>query len=360
MSPILIVVAVVAVLAIVVFFLTRGGSSSAAAHHGPPALTWRVTKVTKETPSTVSVEVDGAMDFKAGQFVLLRPKPELPWRAYSFSRAPGDALRLTVKRVPEGQVSTYVTGTLAAGDALEVKGPYGNFVLPASATKAVFIAGGSGVTPFLSMLHEQAKKGWPVAVVMVNAHRQAAEQVLNAELEALVAGSGGKFELVQVLDDGSNGATKGPPTKDVLAALLATREQPDLVAMCGPQPMMDGAREAALARWPGVTILEEKFTAAPESHGSAKVDVELVMDGKTKSFPVHEGEHVLAAARAAKLGLSAGCEMGACGVCRVKLLSGDIEVPEDSCLSDEERAQGYRLVCVGKVTQPGTRFEPAP
>ncbi len=360
MSPIVIVIAVVAVLAIVVFFITRGGSTPAASSRGPSALSWRVTKVTKETPSTVSLEVDAAMDFKAGQFVLLRPTAELPWRAYSFSRAPGDPLRLTIKLVPGGLVSTYVTGTLKEGDALEVKGPYGQFVLPASATKAVFIAGGSGVTPFLSQLHALAKQGWPTSVVMVNAHRLAAEQVLNAELEALAAGSGGKFELVQVLDDGANGAHQGPPTKDVLTSLLASREQPDLVAMCGPQAMMDGAREAAQARWPGVAVLEEKFSAAPESHGGASVDVELVMDGKTRTFPVHEGEHVLAAARTAKLGLSAGCEMGACGVCRVKLLSGDIEVPDDSCLSDDERAQGYRLVCVGKVSQPGCRFEPAP
>jgi ferredoxin len=195
---------------------------------------------------------------------------------------------------------------------------------------------------------------------MVDAHRSAEEQILKAELEALAQGSGGKFELIQLLDDGA-GAQRGPPTREVLAKLFEGREKPDVVATCGPQPMMDGVREVATARWPGVAVLEEKFSAAPEASGSgAAVDVEVVMDGKGRTFPVHQGEHVLAAARAAKIGLSAGCEMGACGVCRVKLLSGDIEVPEDSCLSDEERAQGYRLVCVGKVTQAGCRFEPAP
>ena len=127
----------------------------------PAALNWRVTSVTKETPSTVSFEVDGSMDFKAGQFVLLRPQASMPWRAYSFSRAPGATLRLTVKCVPNGQVSPHLTSKLAAGDLLEVKGPYGQFVLPASFQRALFIAGGSGVTPFISMLQEQSKKGWP-------------------------------------------------------------------------------------------------------------------------------------------------------------------------------------------------------
>jgi ferredoxin-NADP reductase len=360
MSPIVIVAAVVVVLAALAFFLTRSRGGAGPRAQAPAALRWKVTRLVRETPSTVSFEVDGTLDFKPGQFVLLRPKPELPWRAYSFSRAPGDALRLTVKHVPGGQVSSHVTQALKEGDALEVKGPYGQFVLPPHATRAIFVAGGSGVTPFVSMLHALAKQGWPTQVLMVDAHRSAEEQILKAELEALAQGSGGKFELIQLLDDGA-GAQRGPPTREVLAKLFEGREKPDVVATCGPQPMMDGVREVATARWPGVAVLEEKFSAAPEASGSgAAVDVEVVMDGKGRTFPVHQGEHVLAAARAAKIGLSAGCEMGACGVCRVKLLSGDIEVPEDSCLSDEERAQGYRLVCVGKVTQAGCRFEPAP
>ena len=84
-----------------------------------------------------------------------------------------------------------------------------------------------------------------------------------------------------------------------------------------------------------------------------------VASRKTKSFPVKDGEHVLAAARKAGFNLSAGCEMGACGVCRVKVLSGEIHIPDDACLSDGEKAEGYALVCVG-TAKGNCRIEPAP
>lgn len=339
------------------FFKKKAPEPSRAAP--PAALSWKVTTVTRETPSTVSFEVDASMEFKAGQFVLLRPTSALPWRAYSFSRAPGAPLRLTVKRVKDGQVSTHLTEKLAVGDVLEVKGPYGHFVLPQTFSRALFIAGGSGVTPFLSMLEEQKQKGWPSPISMLDFNRTGAEQILKAELDALVASSAGKLEIIHLLDDAPNGL-KGPPSKDVLGALLAGQSQPDVVAMCGPQAMMDLSREAVHARFPGVTVLEEKFTMSHDEGGSgATVTVELVQDGKSKPFPVKDGEHVLAAARKAGLNLSAGCEMGACGVCRVKVLSGEIHVPDDACLSDGEKAEGYALVCVGTVK--GTcRIEPAP
>ena len=325
----------------------------------PPALAWRVTTVTRETPSTISFEVDASMDFKAGQFVLLRPTAAMPWRAYSFSRAPGRPLRLTVKKVKDGQVSGHLTEKLAIADTLEVKGPYGHFILPATFTRALFIAGGSGVTPFLSILQEQEEKGWPASLCLLDFNRTGGEQILKAELDALVASSAGKLEIIHLLDDATS-APRGPPSNEVFEALLESQPQPDVVGMCGPEPMMDMARAATLARFPGVTVLEEKFTMSHDEHGSgATVTVELVQDGKTKPFPVRDGEHVLAAARKAGLNLSAGCEMGACGVCRVKVLSGEIHIPDDACLSDGEKAEGYALVCVGTV-KGACRIEPAP
>ncbi len=326
----------------------------------PPAnMSWRVTTVTPETPSSVSFEVDGTLNFKAGQFVLLRPNAQLPWRAYSFSRAPGRPLRLTVKRVEGGAVSTHVTQQLKAGDTLEVKGPYGQFVVPEGAKQLLFIAGGSGITPFLSILQEHESRGWPVPVLLLDFNRTQTEQILRAELDALISSSGGKLEVVHVLDDAADGH-KGPCSQELLGKLLEGRATPDLVGMCGPQPMMDLARQTVLGKYGPVTILEEKFSMAHEGNGSgASFTVEFVQGGKSQSFEVKDGEHVLAAARKQGVNLSAGCEMGACGVCRVRLLDGQIQVPDDACLSDSEKADGYALVCVGQA-KSNCRIEPAP
>lgn len=317
-------------------------------------LRWRVTQVTRETPTTISFEVDGTLDFKPGQFVLLRPTVDLPWRAYSFSRAPGQPLRLTVKHVPQGAVSTHLTSRLAAGDTVEVKGPYGQFIFPEGFTHAVCVAGGSGITPFLAMLHALDARGWPGKVTLYDFNRCQEEQILRAELDALVSRSQGKLEVLHQLDD-----AQGLPTAERVQGFLSAL-QPDVIAMCGPEPLMDLTRATVNTHFPGVRVLEEKFSVAHDGGGSgASHQVEVVMDGKARSFEVKENEHVLSAARKAGVELSAGCEMGACGVCRVRVLAGGIEIPEDACLSDGEKSEGYALVCVGKVKQ-NTRIEPAP
>jgi ferredoxin-NADP reductase len=358
MSPIVFVVGGVVALGLLIFVL-RGNSSGAARALPASAMNWSVTTVTPETPSAVSFEVDATLAFKAGQFVLVRPNAELPWRAYSFSRAPGAPLRLTVKRVPDGKVSTHLTTQLKTGDRLEVKGPYGHFLVPSSFTRALFVAGGSGITPFLSQLHEQATLGWPRSITLVYANRSRAETILRAEVEALLADANGKLEVVWVSDDESE-PLRGPLSKAVLASALEGRAPFDFIATCGPQPMMDNVRELATEKYPGVHVLEEKFSAAPEASATGPAhQVEVVIDGAPRAFTVKEGEHVLTAARTAGIGLSAGCEMGACGVCRVRMVDGTIDVPSDSCLSDDEKAQGYALVCVGTV-KANCRFEPAP
>ncbi|MCA2978572.1 MAG: iron-sulfur cluster-binding domain-containing protein [Myxococcaceae bacterium] len=355
MSPVVIIGIVIAVVIIVALVASRRASTPAAAGKAPAVSTWTVTEVTKETPTTVSFGVDATLGFEAGQFVLLRPNAALPWRAYSFSRAPGQPLRLTVRRVENGKVSTHLTTQLMTGDRLEVKGPYGQFVLPAIVTRGLFIAGGSGITPFLSWLHTLDGRGWPFPITLIVGNRNASEQILKAELDALQAKSGGKLSCVHVTDD-----REGPLTRELLTRLVASLEAPSFMAMCGPQPMMDNAREVVSARFPGVAVLEEKFSASVDAVGDGPgTTLELVQDGKVKPFDVKPGEHVLAAARRAGYELPSGCEMGACGACRVKLQSGDIQVPADACLSEKELQDGYRLICVGKARGPA-RFESAP
>ncbi|MBE2248815.1 MAG: iron-sulfur cluster-binding domain-containing protein [Myxococcus sp.] len=354
MSPVVIIALVVVVIIVVAVIASRRASGGTA-ERPSAAMKWTVTEVVRETPTTVSFGVDATMDFQPGQFVLLRPKAELHWRAYSFSRAPGQPLRLTVRRVENGTVSTHLTSQLAVGDTLEVKGPYGHFVMPAIVTRGLFIAGGSGVTPFLSWLHALDGRGWPFAITFIIGNRSAQEQILKAELDALEAKSKGKLTCVHVTDD-----VQGPLTKELLGALLEKVEAPSFIALCGPEPMMVNAREVTSARFSGVTVLEEKFTPSADVVGAGPgTTLELVQDGKVKPFEVKPGEHVLAAARRAGFDLPSGCEMGACGACRVKLHEGDIQIPDDACLSDAEKAQGYRLICVGNA-KGAARFESSP
>lgn len=342
------------------WWLLRPKGTAAPTNKAEPIRRWTVTSVTKETPSTVSFEVDATLDFQPGQFVLLRPNHDLPWRAYSFSRAPGQPLRLTVKRVEGGVVSTYITQRLAPGDKLDVKGPYGQFVLPEGVEHALLLAGGSGITPMLSFMHHLAAKGWPTKVTLVDANRSKEEQILRSEIDELAANSNGRLTVIHVLDDGSEGI-QGPMTEPVVCKILESVETPSLVAVCGPAGMMEACRAAVHKRFPSVQILEEKFTAVVASVGADAIahEVEVHDHGTVQTFSVREGETVLQAARRAKVNLSSGCESGVCGTCRVKMLRGQIDTPEESCLTAEERAEGYALVCIGTLKAP-CAFEPKP
>ncbi|MBL8682815.1 MAG: iron-sulfur cluster-binding domain-containing protein [Myxococcales bacterium] len=364
MNTMIVVPAAIAAVAGVGWLLFRSRSAPAPARRDEPeAAQWKVTKVTRETPSTVSLEFDASLEFRAGQFVLVRPTRELPWRAYSFSRAPGQPLRLTIKRVEGGAVSTFVTEKLSEGAEIEVKGPFGQFVLPDGAKSVLMLAGGSGVTPMIAFLHDLAKQGWPAKVTLVDANRSANEQILRKEIDELVAASGGKLTVVHVLDDASGEGSdkRGPMTRDVVASVLEGMEAPEVVALCGPAGMMESCNAVVRERFPSAKLLEEKFTAVVASVGADAIahEVELVDGAKTKTFTVREGESVLHAARRAKVELAAGCESGVCGTCRVKMRRGQIDTPDESCLTAEERSQGYALVCIGTAKAPCS-IEPAP
>jgi ferredoxin-NADP reductase len=267
---------------------------------------------------------------------------------------------LTIKRVEGGAVSSKLVSDTRVGDTLEVKGPFGHFVLPENVRSVLMLAGGSGVTPMLSFLHELAMKGWPAKVTLVDANRTKEEQILRSEIDALVAESRGQLTVIHVLDDGSEGV-QGPMTQDVVDSILSTVEAPELITLCGPSAMMEACHVVLARKFASVPVLEEKFTAVLSSVGADAIahEVELVDGDKVQTFTVREGEPVLQAARRAKVELAAGCESGVCGTCRVKMRRGSIETPDESCLTAEERAQGYALVCIGRVKAPCS-IEPAP
>ncbi|MEW6358964.1 MAG: FAD-binding oxidoreductase [Planctomycetota bacterium] len=104
--------------------------------------------------------------FKAGQFVQFQVPPygssrEPVYRAYSIASAPSDKthIDLIIRLVPSGICTTYVFEVLKEGAKVTINGPYGKFLLSDSAEELAFIAGGSGIAPILSILHDMKEKG---------------------------------------------------------------------------------------------------------------------------------------------------------------------------------------------------------
>jgi ferredoxin-NADP reductase len=126
-----------------------------------------VAAVRDETPTarTLVLEVPGWPGHRAGQHVdvwLTAPDGYSAQRSYSIASAPGGSrVELTVQRLAEGEVSPYLTQTLAVGDPLELRGPIGGWFVwdPGSAAPVLLVAGGSGVVPLMAMIRARAGAG---------------------------------------------------------------------------------------------------------------------------------------------------------------------------------------------------------
>ena len=337
----------------------------------------RVVEIVRETADAVSVVLEdpaGApIHFAAGQFFTLhiRVGDEVLKRAYSASSSALDHRRvaITVKRVHDGRVSRHVVGHLRAGDAIDVLGPSGAFT-PAAASGPrllVLIGGGSGITPLSSIARTilASEPGTRVALVYGN---YALEDVIFRDaLDALAAehaGDAPRFRVRHVLQEpppawsGGTGLLDG----EALGRELDALADPDLASaeyfLCGPAPMMAGAREALEKRGVEASrIREERFVSAHAgATRSASVAQEVTIrmrDGERRVL-VAAGRTVLETALDAGVDMPFSCAVGGCGTCRVRLSAGSVVMDEPNCLSPGERAEGYVLACVSRPTSPCT------
>jgi ferredoxin-NADP reductase len=170
---------------------------------------WRVARVratVDETPTvrTLALEVPGWPGHRPGQHVDIRLTAEDGYqaqRSYSIATpADGDRFDVAVERLPDGEVSPYLNGGVAAGDELELRGPIGGHFVwqPADGGPVLLVAGGSGVVPLMAMVRARAAARSTVPMRLVYSARTAADVVYREELAGLdVAGDG--FGLVTTL-----------------------------------------------------------------------------------------------------------------------------------------------------------------
>jgi ferredoxin-NADP reductase len=170
-------------------------------------LTWRVgtvAAVRDETPTarTIVLEVPGWPGHRAGQHVDVRLTAADGYsaqRSYSIASAAGDSrvelpmVELTVQRLEDGEVSPYLTQTLAAGDRLELRGPIGGwFVWDGDAAAPVLlVAGGSGVVPLMAMIRTRAAMGTGSPFRLVYSVRGPGDALYAAELAERQRGDDG-------------------------------------------------------------------------------------------------------------------------------------------------------------------------
>ncbi|MET7335079.1 2Fe-2S iron-sulfur cluster-binding protein [Nonomuraea sp. NPDC005650] len=334
-----------------------------------PAAPWhgylRVAAIETLTPTVRRIRLEpldaGAMPFSftAGQYL----KVDLPVavepieRSYSICSGPGENgfAEIAVKHEPDGLGSTFLHEELAVGQALRVSGPHGEFTCdPAhdlTAGTLLLIAGGVGITPLMSVLAAAADAGHTGRIVLLASFRAEDEVAFRPEIEALRERLSGLEVSIFVT------GRKGRIGVDVLRAYT---EDAHRVHLCGPASMMqDLIGHLTELRVPREAIHTEAFvsgrsneTRREKAHAIALAaaaagvtEFTIGMTGGDPAFSCHPGQSVLDAANAADVPLPQSCGEGACGTCRVRVVSGAYETDTRGMFSNDELTAGWRLAC---------------
>lgn len=309
------------------------------------AIVTRIIKETADSRTYVLAPGEQPFSYRAGQFCTFKVTVDGRdlYRSYSMSSAPEtDAeLMTTIKRVDGGKVSNWFIDNVVEGDELTMTRAAGTFVLGPASTPLLGFAGGSGVTPILS-LAKSALASTDRAVRLLCADRDRGAAIFAAVLDELVARYPGRLSVQRNLDD-----EHGLLDEADVQTFVGTDTGADCY-VCGPEGFMAVVR-AALPD--SANVLVEDFEASPPVRAPQAGDVDargtvhIRLDRKKVSVPRVPGETLLDSARRAGLSPPFSCEAGNCGTCMAKLIDGQATMRTNDVLEDDEIADGYILTC---------------
>lgn len=334
----------------------------------------RVAEIVPETAEANSIrfevrpELRETFAFKAGQHLTLKAEigGEEVRRNYSLCTAPDEQdWMVTVKRIAGGVFSNWVGDNLKAGDTLEVMPPHGSFTTEFAAgakRHIVGIAGGSGITPVMSLLRTTLAEEPESEFTLLYGNRDSSSIIFLEELANLKDRYLGRLSLHHFLaeEEGDvdlfNGMLDRARCDEAIMALVGDPSGVDAWFICGPGPMMDAAEGALLDRNVDKERIHiERFTADRPSAAlaaemaqlqtrAAGATVAVTLDGRTRKVAFSEA-NILDSARASGLPAPFACKAGVCATCRAKVTSGKVEMAARYGLTDEEVAAGYVLTC---------------
>ncbi len=328
----------------------------------------KVAAVDSQTDESVAVTFEVPDDLQPlfrhtpGQHVVVRTElgGEDVRRTYSICSAPGDAVRVGVKRIPNGVFSTWATTELKAGDTLDVMAPIGEFLHdPAKPGHYVAVAAGSGITPILSMITTALESQAATEFTLIYGNRTSLSIMFLEELEDLKNRFPQRFQVVHILSREPHQVPlfEGRIDEDKLRSLTSSLIEPDQIDgwyLCGPLDMVETARSTlASLGVPEDAVHYELFfdqriepVVEVDDDAEGMATVHVTIDGRTsvvKADP--NGPPLLDYARSVRSEVPFACKGGMCATCKAQVVSGEVTMEKNYALTDEELAAGYVLTC---------------
>jgi ring-1,2-phenylacetyl-CoA epoxidase subunit PaaE len=337
--------------------------------------TLSVVEVVPETAEAMSIrfavppELAATFRFKPGQHLTLKADigGEEIRRNYSLCVAPQDGqVMVTVKRIAGGIFSNWANDRLKPGDRVEVMPPHGSFTWDFAAGAAnhyVGFAGGSGITPVMSLLKTTLLTEPDSRFTLFYGNRDSQSVIFLEELARLKNRFMDRLQVHHFLAEEAedidlfNGMLDRVKCDEILDHLIDPAEAAAFF-ICGPEPMMDAAEQALADRGvPRDKIHLERFTAGrPPAEIEAQMQalqqeaqgltMLVTLDGRKRRVAFDAGAgNILDSARASGLPAPFACKAGVCATCRARVVSGEVEMAARYGLTDEEVAAGYVLTC---------------
>ena len=285
-------------------------------------------------------------------------------RSYSISSSPTqrDYVELTVRREPRGAVSRHVDDLLRVGELVEAGGPVGRFTFAGTeANSVVLIAGGVGITPMMSIMRSLTEQSWAGEIFLIYTCRTPGDFIFATEIAALQRLNPRLHVAVTV---SSAEGTDWTGARGHINKELITQTVPDLASrrihLCGPPPMMEAIKTMLTELGvPPDQVKTELFGAtkpAPAAAGAAAKPAAaatgplVTFSKNNKSAKIHVDQTVLEFSEELGIGIEFSCRVGTCGVCKVKMTSGEVEMAVEDALEPDDKTNGIILACQAKPT----------
>jgi 3-ketosteroid 9alpha-monooxygenase subunit B len=314
----------------------------------------RIKRVVRETSDAVSLVLDvpehcsAQFRYEAGQFLTLKVtvNGQDLRRCYSMSSAPvEDDLQITVKRDPGGLVSNWLNDTASEGVEIHAAPPEGRFLLRDTSDEIVAFAGGSGITPIISLVRTALVTS-SRHIRLFYANRSRDSVIFAAALAGLAEQYPDRLVVSHHADDES-----GVVTPSAVDAFIADAGDADYY-ICGPGPFMDTVEAAVLTSGaPKESVHLERFQTEPVpvavTDGASEKTEEVVieLDRRKTTTQYRPGNTLLQTARTAGLRAPSSCETGSCGTCMARIVEGNVKMLNNDALDDDEVAEGWVLTC---------------